>query len=172
MKNMETEKMAVSEVNISKIEVNDDGEYIAISADDTSMFDRFAAGILHIAEMSDETAKKIDEIEKQYEGQDGFKEDMGKVIALARANVNFSEDAVKTINGIFGEDTVRKVFSSAYKEIPDFMPSVSLITDFLEQITPYMEKLFNRKLSVQKMISKERMDRYKPQDHKKPQRGK
>lgn len=168
MKNMETEKMAVSEVNISKIEVNDDGEYIAISADDTSMFDRFAAGILHIAEMSDETAKKIDEIEKQYEGQDGFKEDMGKVIALARANVNFSEDAVKTINGIFGEDTVKKVFRSAYKEIPDFMPSVSLITDFLEQITPYMEMLFNRKLSVQKKISKERMDRYKPQDHKKP----
>lgn len=165
---METEKMAVSEVNISKIEVNDDGEYIAISADDTSMFDRFAAGILHIAEMSDETAKKIDEIEKQYEGQDGFKEDMGKVIALARANVNFSEDAVKTINGIFGEDTVKKVFRSAYKEIPDFMPSVSLITDFLEQITPYMEMLFNRKLSVQKKISKERMDRYKPQDHKKP----
>lgn len=165
---METEKMAVSKVNISRIEVNDDGEYIAISADDSSMFDRFAAGILHIAEVSDETAKKIDEIEKQYEGQEGFKEDMDKVIALARANVNFSEDAVKTIDGIFGQDTVKKVFRDTYKEIPDFMPSVSLITDFLEQITPYMEKLFNRKLDVQKKASKERMARYQPQDHKKP----
>ena len=133
---MEAEEMLVSEVNVFRIKVNEDGEYIAISADDTSMFDRFASGILHIAEMSDDTAKKIDEIEKQYEGQDGFKEDMGKVIALARANVNFSEDAVKTINGIFGEDTVKKVFRSAYKEIPDFLPSVSLITEFLEQITP------------------------------------
>lgn len=165
---MKTEKMAVSKVSISKIEVNNDGEYIAISADDSSMFDRFAAGILHIAEVSDGTAKKIDEIEKQYEGQEGFEADMGKVTALARANVNFSEDAVKTIDGIFGEDTVKKVFRDTYKEIPDFMPSVSLITDFLEQITPYMEKLFNRKLGVDKKLSKERMDRYKPRDCQRP----
>ncbi|MDE7197773.1 MAG: hypothetical protein K2O15_02705 [Lachnospiraceae bacterium] len=165
---MEIKKMAVSKVSISRIEVNDDGEYIAISADDTSMFDRFAAGILHIAQVSDGTAKKIEEIEKQYEGQEGFEADMGRVTALAGVNVDFSEDAVKTIDGIFGQDTVKKVFRDTYKEIPDFMPSVSLITDFLEQITPYMEKLFNRKLDVQKKASKERMARYKPQDHKKP----
>lgn len=165
---METEKMVVGEVNIFKIQVNDDGEYIAISADDSSMFDRFAAGILHIAQVSDETAKKIEEIEKQYEGQEGFEADMGKVTALAKVNVNFSEDAVNTINGIFGEYTVKKVFRNTYKEIPDFMPSVSLITDFLEQITPYMEKLFNRKLSVDKKRSKERMDKYKPRNYQKP----
>ena len=47
---METEKMITSEVGTLRLEVNDDGEYIMISADDATMFDRFAAGIRHIVE--------------------------------------------------------------------------------------------------------------------------
>lgn len=42
---METEKMITGEVDTLRLEVNDDGEYIMISADDATMFDRFVAGI-------------------------------------------------------------------------------------------------------------------------------
>ncbi len=169
---MEKEKMITSEVDTLRLEVNDDGEYIAISADDSSMFDRFAAGIRHIVELSDQTAEKVEEIEKQYEGQTGFDADMEKVSAISGINVEFSREAVRTVDSIFGEDTVKKVFRSTYNVIPDFLPSVNLITEFFEQVTPHMEKLFNRKLEAQEKASKARMGRYMPQDHKPPQRRK
>ena len=166
---METEKMITSEVDTLRLEVNDDGEYIMISADDATMFDRFAAGIRHIVELSDGTAKKVEEVEKQYEGQAGFDADMEKVAGI---NVEFSKEAVRTVDSIFGEDTVKKVFRDTYNHIPDFLPSVNLITDFFEQVTPYMEKLFNRKLEAQEKASKARMDKYMLQDHRPPQRRK
>ena len=165
---METEKMITSEVGTLRLEVNDDGEYIMISADDATMFDRFAAGIRHIVELSDGTAKKVEEVEKQYEGQAGFDADMEKVAAIAGINVEFSKEAVRTVDSIFGEDTVKKVFRDTYNHIP----SVNLITDFFEQVTPYMEKLFNRKLEAQEKASKARMDKYMLQDHRPPQRRK
>lgn len=167
---METEKMIRSEVDTLRLEVNDEGEYIMISADDATMFDRFAAGIRHIVELSDGTAKKVEEIEKQYEGRTGFDADMEKVIAISRENVKFSQEAVKTVDSIFGEDAVKKVFRGAYNHIPNFLPSARLITEFFEQVTPYMEKLFNRKLEAQRKESKAHIDKYMPQDHKKPQR--
>ena len=169
---METEKMVRGEVDTLRLEVNDDGEYIMISADDATMFDRFASGIRHIVELSDETAEKVEAIEKQYEGRTGFDTDMEKVAAISGINVEFSREAVRTVDSIFGEDTVKKVFRSTYNVIPDFLPSVNLITDFFEQVTPHMEKLFNRKLEAQKKASKARMDKYMPQDHKKPVRRK
>lgn len=172
MAEMEKEKFAGSDVDILRLEVNGDGECIVLSADDTALFDRFASGLMHIAEMSDATAKKIGEIEKQYDGQEGYRADMDRAIAISRENVAFSKETVEVVDGIFGEGTVKKVFRDTYKVIPDFLPSASLFTNFFEQITPYMEKLFDRKLSVQKQLSKERMDRYQPQDHKKPARKK
>lgn len=169
---METEKMVRGEVDTLRLEVNDDGEYIMISADDATMFDRFASGIRHIVELSDETAEKVEAIEKQYEGRTGFDADMEKVAAISGINVEFSREAVRTVDSIFGEDTVKKVFRSTYNVIPDFLPSVNLITEFFEQVTPYMEKLFNRKLEAQKKASKAHMDKYMPQDHRPPQRRK
>ncbi|MBD5507283.1 MAG: hypothetical protein HDR05_04300 [Lachnospiraceae bacterium] len=59
-----------------------------------------------------------------------------------------------------------------YSKIPDFLPSSDCIIDFFEQITPPMEEIFNRKLNARDKLSKQRMDRYQPQDHKKPQRKK
>lgn len=169
---MKTEKMITGEVDTLRLEVNDDGEYIMISADDAIMFDRFAAGIRHIVELSDETEKKVEEIEKQYEGQTGFDADMEKVAAIAGINAEFSRETVRMVDSIFGEDTVKKVFRDTYNHIPDFLPSVNLITEFFEQVTPHMEKLFNRKLEAQEKVSKARMDKYMPQDHKKPARRK
>lgn len=83
----------------------------------------------------------MEEVEKQYEGQTGFEADMKKVAAISGINVVFSKEAVRTVDSIFGEGTVKKVFRSTY-----------------------------RKLEAQKKASKARMDKYRPQDHKPPQR--
>ena len=89
---------------------------------------------------------------------------------MSRVNVDFSKEATVIIDGIFGSDTVKKYFRNIYSEIPDFLPDTDCIIDFFEQITPVIEKLFDRKIEKQKAASKARMEKYQPQDHKKPQR--
>lgn len=169
VKNLKVENSSVEAI---KLVLNNKNEYIMISPDDTAMFDRFATGIRQIVGMADEMPKKLDEIEKQYKGKTDHQSRIEEAIALARENVNFSREAVKIIDGIFGEGTIKKYFRNLYEEIPDFMPGSDCIIDFFEKITPPMEDIFNRKLDARDKLSKQRMNRIQPQDHKKPQRKK
>ncbi len=66
---------------------------------------------------------------------------MKRIEESAKVNVQFSQNVTAIIDNIFGEGTVRKYFRRFYEENPDFMPNVECFTDFLEQITPVMQKL-------------------------------
>lgn len=167
---MEKTKLSKANVHLHKVELNDKGEYIAISSDDDSIFDRFVAGYKHIVQMADELPQKIERICKKYEGKEDILSVMEKTSQLSRANVEFSEETFKTIDGIFGEGTLKKYFREIFEEIPDFLPGSSCIIEFFEKITPVMENLFDRKVEDMQKASKEKMSKYKPQDHKKPQR--
>lgn len=165
---MEKIKLQKNEAKIIKIELNDKGDYTAISPDDSSLFDRFVAGYKRIVELSDEVPAKLEEIEKKYAEPEGFTAVMNKTAEMSRVNVDFSNNAISIVDGIFGEGTIKNYFRNCYEEIPGFTPDVECFVEFLEKITPEMEKLFNRKIENQRKKSKERMAKYQPQDHKKP----
>lgn len=164
---MEKTRIEEKSVSLFKIELNKKGEYIVVSADDSTLFDRFSAGFKKVADMADELPGRIEEIEKKFEGKEEFSDLMEKTVQLSKENVRFSEEAVKIVDGIFGEGTVKKYFRHIYEEIPDFLPDSYCIMDFFEQITPEMEKLFGRRLEQRKEERKKRMEKYKPQDHRK-----
>lgn len=163
---MEKAKIKLSSMNILKIELNGSGDYVTVSSDSPTFFDGFAAGYKRIIDLANEIPAKLDAVEKKYEGKEDFSSVMDKTLEMSGLNVNFSKDAVKIIDGIFGEDTVKKYFRNVYEEIPDFLPDADCILDFFEQITPVIEKLFNRKMEQQEKASKARMAKYQPQDHK------
>lgn len=167
---MEKEKIGLKSVSLTKIELNDSGDCIAVSADSPTFFDGFAAGYKKIADLADSIPGKLKEIEKRYEGKEDFSDTMDKALEMSAVNVDFSKEAAGIIDGIFGADTVKKYFREVYEEIPDFLPDADCIIEFFEQITPVIEKLFNRKVERQMAASKARMAKYQPQDHKKPQR--
>lgn len=168
---MEKERIELKDDGLIKVELNKEGEYISVSPKDSELFDRFVKGAQYISDLSDEIAKKVEQIEKQYNGKEDFKSVVQKASAMSKENVRFSTEAVKTIDGIFGEETIKKYFRNIYREIPDFLPDADCITDFFEQITPVIERVFSRRIE-QLNLSRKRMARYQPQDHKKPQRGK
>lgn len=164
---MEKIKIEKNSTSLAKIELNEKGEYIAVSVDSQALFDKFAAGFKHIADMAEELPKKLSEIEKKYDGKTDFNELMNKTIETSKASVKFSEEAIDVIDGIFGKDTVKKYFRNIYDEVPDFLPDADCIIEFFENITIPMEQLFNRKIEKYKKASAERMKKYIPQDHKK-----
>ncbi len=169
MLNIEQLKAESSSVNIVKMELNDFGDYVIVPSDEPTFFDRFVKGYRGIINLADGIPDKIEEIEKKYEGKEDFQSSLDMMTEMSGVNVNFSEEAVKIIDGIFGDDVIKKYFREVYEEVHGFMPDADCIIDFFEKITPIIEKIFNQKMERQDKQRKERMAKYQPQDHKKPQ---
>ncbi len=165
---IEKEKLQAAQASITEIEVNEYGDKIYISADDPALFDRYAAGFKEIYDMAESIPVKIDEIEKKYDGQEDFRSVMEKTLAISKENVGFSEKSTEIIDGIFGAGTVKKYFRKVYENIQDFTPDSYCFLDFLEAISPVMESVFGRRIEQREKESRKRMEKYKPQDYKKP----
>lgn len=149
---------------VDEIILNKHGDKIQISADNASLFDKFANGYDKIVKMADEMPGKLEAIEKEFEGKEDS--DIPKAVAISRARVDFCEKAIGIIDEIFGEGTEKKSFRDGYETMPDFLPDEDLFIAFFEKMTPIMEDIFNRKMERQQKASKERMAKYQPQDHK------
>lgn len=153
-------------LNIEEVTINQHGDKIYISADDAKMFDEFIKCFDFIIERSSASEKEISEIEKKYEGKEETKDSIKMAVEMSQVNVAFSNEAATSIDGIFGENTVKKYFRDHYEKIPSFLPSVDCFLDFFEQITPVMEQLFDRKMKDREKASKARMAKYKPVERK------
>lgn len=168
MLSMENIRIEKKNAHILKVELNNCGDYISVSADDPTLLDRFTAGARRIYELADEIPGKLAEISRRYEGKEDFRDIMDRSAEMSGVNVGFSEEVTAVIDGIFGVGTLSKYFRAIYEEIPDFLPDADCIMDFLEQIIPVMEGLFGQKIERQQEASRARMAKYRPQDHKKP----
>lgn len=153
---------------VDEITLNKHGDKIQISADNVSLFDKFANGYEKIVKIADEMPGKLETVEKEF----GEKEDsdIEKAVSMSRVRVDFCEKAIGIIDEIFGEGTAKKSFRDGYEAMPDFLPDEDLFITFFEKMTPIMEDIFDRKMKRQEKASKARMAKYQPQDHKKSQR--
>lgn len=130
------------------------GEKITVSGNDISIIERFEAA-------GEELEALADDMEKRETEEKTAKEK----IAERR---EFSEKAAEIMDGVFGEGTTRKYFGDVYEAIPDFCPDVECFMDFWDSLIPVIERLSDHKVKLEKLASKQRMDKYVPQDHKKP----
>jgi len=149
---------------IDEITLNKHGDKIEISADNASLFDRFANGYSTIANMADEITDRIESIEKEFAEKEDS--DILKAVTVSKVRVEFCEKAIGIIDDIFGKGTAKKSFRDGYESIPDFLPDEDMFIMFFEKMTPIMEDIFNRKMERQEKASKARMAKYVPQDHK------
>jgi hypothetical protein len=166
---MDKMKLAKHSASLIQLVLNDKGDYTAISPNDSTLFDRFVVFCKWLVEQSDSIPKQFDEIEKKYTGKDDIDSQIAMTTEMSRINVAFSNEAVKMADSIFGEGTIRKYFRNIYDEIPDFLPDADCFFDFVEEVTPKMEEIFNRKVDEQKKKNREKMAKYQPQDHKRKQ---
>lgn len=123
---------------IRKIKVNDDGEYIEVSVNDSTFFDRFADFLVWIGSKE----KELGQFGEDHKADD--LKDPEVVREVVRKRTETYRECCQRLDILFGEGCCRKVFGNV---VPDDV----LIMDFLEQITPVMEELGrerNKKLSV------------------------
>ncbi len=132
------------------------GEFITVSGNDISLFDRFVAA-------GDELEALAGEMEKADINSE--EKDIRKKIEERK---HFSEKATEIMDGVFGEGTTRKFFGDVYAAIPNFRPDLEAFMDFWDSLIPVAERLSDHKVKLEKLASKKRMAKYQPQDHKKP----
>ncbi|MCX4339996.1 MAG: hypothetical protein OSJ72_10165 [Lachnospiraceae bacterium] len=145
-------------VMLTKVYVGSGNEFILLSGNDISMIDRFVAA-------GDDLEALVLDLEQKEKGI-GEKEHR----KMAELRLEFSQKATEIMDGVLGSGSTRKFFSDVYESIPDFMPDIEAFMDFWDSLIPVIEKLSDHKVKLEKLASRRRMERYQPQDHKKPQR--
>lgn len=122
---------------LRRIKVNVDGDYIEVSVNDSTFFDRFADLLVWIGDKE----KELEQYGETHKADD--LKDMEIVQELVRKRTETYQECCRRLDMLFGEGCCRKVFGNI---VPDDL----LIMDFLEQLTPVIEELGrerNKKLS-------------------------
>lgn len=159
-----------TDLSIEEITINKHGDKIFISAEDSTLFDRFVNCFDFIIKQSKSRAAELAEIEKKYVGKEDAESEIEMAVEMSRVNVEFSTEAVKMIDGVFGEGTVQKYFCDHYEKIPSFLPGIDCFMEFLDKISPIMEDVFGKMIKGREEASRARMAKYQTLDHKKSQR--
>jgi len=134
------------ETGLKKIKCNDYGDYITINVSDASLFERFSKVYDNLMHVSDEFIKEAEGLKEQF-GEENTRE---SIVAACHTNVKYFNRCIEELEKVFGKDSIRKAFRECYEENPDFVPDESCLIEFMEQIVPVMEKLFNEKINKDK----------------------
>ncbi len=158
------------EAEVDEIILNKYGDKVKVLSNDATFFKKFTDGYQKIIEISDGIPREMDEIGDIDEENDDAAAISKKVDGMATVNSKFSEQACEVIDGIFGEGTAKLSFRDWYEAKQDFAPDLSLIMAFFATMIPIMEQIFDKKVEQAQNISLQRMEKYKPRDHKGPQK--
>ncbi len=115
------EKIRRSSDSIVKIEVNDDGDIIAIDLSDREFPNRFYALFANLQHRVEE-----------FEGKRGEIENLSVPEQIC-TDIEMHKAVMVDIDNLFGAGTCKKVFG-------DIVPDVAEITDFFEQLVPILQK--------------------------------
>ena len=126
---METASLRINK-GIVRVEVNDDGEYIEITANDANFYNAFAEMLRWLNAEEEKIAAFDAGLAEKY----GSEDSMNRTLDEIQRATTLYKDCMTRIDQIFGKDTCRKVFGN-------IIPDEILITDFLDQITPIITKL-------------------------------
>lgn len=167
LKKPEIDDMRIeNRVQLTKVYVGSGNDYIVVSGNDISIFERFKNAGNELEKLADELELKDAEIRKKYDGKENSEIDSADREKIIGIKKEFSQEAEKIMDGVFGEGTTKKFFGDVYAVIPTFQPDLECFLDFWDKLIPVIERLSEHKIKLEKLASKKRMSKYQPQDHK------
>lgn len=123
---------------IKKIAIKDeDGDLITVITVDTANADtakKFAGVIDKLNNISENCEKEASEWRKNH--KDDINVDA--VLEVNSIRVKYLKQITESINGLFGEDAMKQIYG-------DIVPDELAIVEFVEQVIPVMNKLFNKR---------------------------
>lgn len=117
---------------VKNIEVNDAREYISIPISDAAFYERFGEIMKNFQKKEVEYAQKAKELSEKH--KDKPSNDVDAIVDSVQLYSGMCKDTCAELDKLFGEGCCRKVFAGVQN------PSVELIGDFFEQITPLLNQ--------------------------------
>lgn len=161
-----TEDRIENRVQLTKVYLGSGDDFIVLSGNDISLFDKFLAAGDNIISLSNAMEESIKEIKNKISENDNQFSEVSEIIEERK---KFSEEAANIMDSVLGENATKKFFGDVYKEIPDFLPDVECFLDFFDSLIPVIEKLSGHKEKLEKLANRQRIGKYQPQDHKRKQ---
>lgn len=124
---------------IRQIEVNEEGECIEVSLNDSGFFEKFASFLGWLEKEQREFEAWAGQFQETYQNM-VIKKDTGESLNVpaleeyAAKKVELSKGICGKLDLLFGEGCCQKVFGPV-------LPDESSVADFLEQLTPILQKL-------------------------------
>lgn len=116
---------------VRRIKVNEDGEFLSLSVNDVTLFDRFA----DLADWFYKKQTELSEYGNDFDTRHAQDEDEAPAVLEAiRKRTEIFRECCTQIDHVFGKDCCRKVFGG-------ILPDEDLIGDFLEQMSGIIEKM-------------------------------
>ena len=117
---------------IKNIEVNDAGDYISIPISDAAFYERFCALLKNFEQKQIEIEQKAKDLSEKH--KDKPDNDVNSIMDGIQLYAELCRYTCTELDNLFGEGCCQKVFVGAQN------PSVELIGDFFEQITPLLNQ--------------------------------
>lgn len=117
---------------IKNIEVNDNGDFISIPISDAAFYERFGVLLKNFEQKETEYSQKAKELSEKHKDKPNDNVDM--IVDGIEFYSTLCKDTCAELDKLFGEGCCRKVF------VGIDTPSVELIGDFFEQITPLLNQ--------------------------------
>lgn len=117
---------------IKKIEVNDDGECIEIPISDAAFYERFGALMKNFEQKQAEIEQKAAALSEKH--KDKPSDDIDAIVDSIQLYAELCRYTCSELDKLFGDGCCKKVFFGIEN------PSVELIGDFFDQITPLLNQ--------------------------------
>lgn len=154
-----------SSSQLVKVELNEFGDYVIINTGDASFAKRYGDLLKWMEEKDDHLSEVAENMEKKYKDspmittdEDGNAEiDAEQFSEFVKIKTEFYRDAEEKISALFGQDVLKKYFRAFYEINPEFVPDEECIMDFLEEISPVLEKIYSQRFDrINQKYSKDR----------------
>lgn len=133
-----------------KVELNEYGDYILINPGDYTLSKRFSELIQWMEDKQAELGKLASEMNEKYKDtpmisadkEGNASVDTEQLSLYVKIKNELYEECQRRIGGLFGQDVLKKYFRALYEINPDFVPDEECIMDFLEEISPVLQTIY------------------------------
>lgn len=137
-----------------KVYVNDFDDYVLLDPSDTSLAMRFQKFMVWLNGRGQELTESAQALDEKYKGTEMVRTDeetgetdidLEQFGEFAEIQCAFYGEVTDKLEEVFGQNILKKYFRTSYEVNPGFVPDDVAIEDFLEAITPVMEKVFQQR---------------------------
>lgn len=116
---------------------------IRVDVNDVDGMKKIASVITDLRNLSAECQAEVERKKQECREMDKYQ----MAVVASELRIKYLDKVIGRIDGIFGADTVKNVFTENYRKNPDYTPDEFALIDLLDKLLPEVAKLYEEKFA-------------------------